>query len=62
MNNFTIERSSAAPHIALGRIKKLEPLSKHGKVDGPTDRHKVRPPHGSARRWQSLFASFLRRS
>jgi hypothetical protein len=33
---------------------------KRGKVASATDRRKASPPHGSARRWQSLFASFLR--
>jgi hypothetical protein len=31
MNNFPIERTSTVPHIALGRIKKLELLSKNGR-------------------------------
>jgi hypothetical protein len=62
MNTSTIERSSTATHDALGRIQKLEPRSKRGKVANATDRRMASPTHGSVRRWQRLFASFLRRA
>jgi hypothetical protein len=62
MDTSTIERRSAATHIALGRTQKLEPRSKRGEVASATDRRMASPPHGSVRRWQSLFASFLRRA
>jgi hypothetical protein len=62
MHISTIERSPVATDNALGGRKKLDTQLTRGKIIGAIDRHKIRPPHGSARRWQSLFASFLRRS
>ena len=56
----TIERRFAEASSALDRTEELKP-EKSGKVAGSTDRRKARPPHGSVRRWQMLFASFLRR-
>jgi hypothetical protein len=62
MDTSTIERTSDATHDALGRIQKREPRPKRGEVASATDRRMATPPHGSVRRWQSLFASFLRRA
>jgi hypothetical protein len=62
MNTSTLERGTTAPHNTFDRTKELELGAKRAKVAGATDRHKACPTHGSARRWQILFASFLRRS
>jgi hypothetical protein len=62
MITFTIKRSSAASHNTFSKSKKLEPGPKRSKVAGVAGSCKACPPYGSARRWQSLFASFLRRS
>jgi hypothetical protein len=62
MDTSTIERRSAATHDASDRTQKREPRPKGGKVASATDRRLARPTQGSMRRWQSLFASFLRRA
>jgi hypothetical protein len=61
MKTSTIERGSAAPNT-FDRTKELEPGQNRGKVAGATQRREVCRANGSARRWQTLFASFLRRS